>query len=122
MGSCSVVQCVSHLMGQPLYCSAVDAGLWGKREAVVMAPPLHVTQQYHLASMAARLFSTGISYHSLLPLIPLISLSTVNSSPCPGIAPQTLNSGSQLLSLPGNLRPCLGYVWLWQGLSDSHSI
>ena len=116
MGSCSVVQCVSHLMGQPLYCSAVDAGLWGKREAVVMAPPLHVTQQYHLASMAARLFSTGISYHSLLPLIPLISLSTVNSSPCPGIAPQTLNSSSQLLHLLGDLLPCPGYIWLWQEL------
>ena len=36
VGSCSVVQCVRRLMGQPLYCSAVDAGVW--REAVVMAP------------------------------------------------------------------------------------
>ena len=57
MGSYSVVQCISHLkehlgssayllnsvvqcpqvhlMGQPLYCSAVDAGMWG--EAMVMA-------------------------------------------------------------------------------------
>ena len=71
MGSCSVVQCVSHLMGQPLYCSAVDAGLWGKREAVVMAPPLHVTQQYHLASMAARLFSTGYFLPQSPPSHPL---------------------------------------------------
>ena len=26
-------------MGQPLYCSAADAGMWGGREAMVMAPP-----------------------------------------------------------------------------------
>ena len=31
VGSCSVVQCVSHLMDQPPYCSAVDVGLWGER-------------------------------------------------------------------------------------------
>ena len=84
--------------------------------------PLHVTQQSHLSSMAAPLSSTGISHHSLLPHIPLIRLSTVNSSPCPGIAPQSLKSSSQPLHLPGDPQPCLGYVWLWQGLSDSHSI
>ena len=37
MGSYSVVQCIRHLMGQPLYCSAANAGVW--REAMVMAPP-----------------------------------------------------------------------------------
>ena len=37
MGSYSVVQCVRCLMGQPLYCSAADAGVW--REAMAMAPP-----------------------------------------------------------------------------------
>ena len=37
MGSGSVVQCVRHLMGQPLYCSAVDAGNVG-RDAMLMAP------------------------------------------------------------------------------------
>ena len=31
VGSCSVVQCVRHLMGQPLYCLAADAGLWRER-------------------------------------------------------------------------------------------
>ena len=31
MGSYSVVQCVRGLMGQPLYCSAADAGVWGER-------------------------------------------------------------------------------------------
>ena len=61
--------------------------------------------------------STDISHHDLLPHIPSIHLSTVNSSPHLGIAPQSLNSSSQLLPLPGNPHSCLGYVWLWQGLS-----
>ena len=52
----------------------------GEREAMVMAPPLHVTQQCRLASMPALLSSTGISHHDLLPHIPLICLSSVNSS------------------------------------------
>ena len=59
-----------------------------------------MTQQCHLASMAAQLSSTGISLHNLLPHIPSIHLSAVNSSPRPGIAPQSLNSSSQPLCLP----------------------
>ena len=55
--------------------------------------------------MAAQLSSTGISHHSLLPHIPSIRLSAINSSPCPGIAPQSLNSSSQPLHLPGDLVP-----------------
>ena len=31
LGSYSVVQCMGCLMGQPLYCSAANAGLWGDR-------------------------------------------------------------------------------------------
>ena len=31
LGSYSIVQYVRHLMSQPLYCSAVDAGVWGER-------------------------------------------------------------------------------------------
>ena len=31
MGSYSVVQCIRCLMGQPLYCSAADAGMWRER-------------------------------------------------------------------------------------------
>ena len=69
----------------------------GEREAMVMIPPLHMTQQYRLASMAAWLSSTGISHHDLFLHIPSIQLSTVNSSPHPGISPQSLNSSSQLL-------------------------
>ena len=79
-------------------------------------------QQYHLASMAARPSFTDISHHNILLHIPSICLSTVNSSPRPGIAPQSLNSSSQLLHLPGDLCHCLGYIWLREGLSDSHSI
>ena len=58
--------------------------------------------------MAAWLSSTGISHHSLLPHIPSICLSTVNSSPRPGIAPQSLNSSSQLLCLQGTCIPVQG--------------
>ena len=47
---------------------------------------------------------------------PLIRLSTVNSSPHPGIAPQSLNSSSQLLHLPGDQCSSPGYVWLQQEL------
>ena len=67
--------------------------------------------------MAAWLSSTGISPHDLLPHIPSIHLSTVNSSPRPGVAPQSLSSSSQPLHLPRDLRPCPGYVGLRQGLS-----
>ena len=31
VGSYSAVQCVRCLMGQSLYCSAADAGMWGER-------------------------------------------------------------------------------------------
>ena len=71
-----------------------------------------MTQQYGLASMAAWLSSTGFSHHSLLPHITLIRLSAVNSSPRPGIAPQSLNPSSQPLHLPGDQHSCPGYVWL----------
>ena len=72
-------------MGQALYCSAADAAMWG--EAMVMAPPPTRDSAVLFASMAVQLSCTGMSHHSLLPHIPLICLSTVNSSPCPGIAP-----------------------------------
>ena len=42
----------------------------GEREAMVMAPPPRMTQQYRLASTAAWLSSTGLSHHNLLPHIP----------------------------------------------------
>ena len=89
----------------------------GGREAMWWLHLLHMTQLYYSASMAAWLSSTGISHHDLLPHIPSIRLSAVNSSSCPGIAPQSLNSSSQPLRLPGDLCPWLGCVRLQQGLS-----
>ena len=117
MASYSVVQRVSCLVDQPLYCSAADAGVCGER-LWWWLHPLCMTQEYRLASMAAWLSSTGISHHNLLPHISLIHLLTVNSSPHPGIALQSLSSSSQPLHLLGDLHPSPGYVWLWQGLSD----
>ena len=122
MGSYSVAQCnqafdrPASLLFSCQCWHGVRERLWG------WLHPLHMTQQYCLASMAAQLSSIGISHHSLLRHIPSICLSAVKSSPCSGIAPQSLNSISQPLCLPGDWRPCPGYVWLWQGLSDSHTI
>ena len=31
MGAYSVGECIRLLLGQSLYCSAVDAGMWGER-------------------------------------------------------------------------------------------
>ena len=111
MGSCSVVQCLRCLMGQPLYCSAADAGLWGERS-----------------------YGEGSSYYAwlssiaLLPWLPgfppqafLTTVSSFTSSW--SVSPQStaiLTLGS--LHNPQTQHPCLGYVWLWQGLSDFHSI
>ena len=67
-----------------------------------------MSQQYSLASMAAWLSSTGTYHHSLLPHIPLIHLSAVNSSPRPGIAPQSPNSSSQPLHPLRDLSPSRG--------------
>ena len=119
-GSYSVVQRIRRLMGQPLYCSPTDAGC-GERGHGDAPPPVRnsaVSPCFH----GAWLSSTGISHHDLLPHIPWILLSTVNSCPHPGVASQSLNSSSQPLCLPGDQRPCPGYAWLQQGLSDSDSI
>ena len=72
MGSYSVVQCIRCLMGQTLF-SAVNAGMWGES----------MTQQFHLASMAAWLSSTGISHHNLLPHIPSIPSLRSQQQPSP---------------------------------------
>ena len=87
-----------------------------EREATVMAPPPCMIQQYHLASMTAWFSSTVISHCNLLPHVPSGCLPAVNSRHPPGIALQSLCSSSQLLHFLGDLHPCLGYVWLGQGL------
>ena len=58
--------------------------------------------------MAAWLSSTGISHHNVLPHIPSIHLSAVNSSPLPGIAQQSLNSSSSRCTLQGTCVPVWG--------------
>ena len=68
-----------------------------------------------------RLLEFAQTHHRLLPHVPSVCLSTANSSPHVGIAPQSLGSSSQPLRLPGDLRPCPGCVWLRQGLSDSQT-
>ena len=65
-------------------------------------------QQHCLAFMIAWFSSTGISLHNLLPHIPSICLSAVNSSPCPGIAPESLNSSSSCCALQGACAPVWG--------------
>ena len=124
VGSYSAVQCLRHLMGQSFYYSTADAGMWRERSYGDGSSPYAwlstIALLLWLPSLPPRASpTTGISHHHLLPHIPLIQLSTVNSSPCPGIALQSLNSSSQLLHLPGDLRPCPGYVWLRQGMSHS---
>ena len=120
MGSYSVVQCVRHLMGQPLYCSAVYADVG--REAMVMTlPPMRdsaVLPCFHgCLAFLHRHFPPESP-----PNIPSTPLSAVNSSPRSGIAPLSLNPSSQTLCLPGDQHSCPRYVWLWQGLPDSHYI
>ena len=58
--------------------------------------------------MAAQLSSIGISHHNLSPPLPLICLSTVNSSPHPGITPHSPNASSKPLHLPGDPPTCQG--------------
>ena len=83
------------------------------REAMMMAPPLTRDSAVSPCFHGCPAFLHRHSPHNLLH-IPSIRNSAVNSSPCLGITPQSLNSSSQPLR-------SLGYAWLLQGLSDSHS-
>ena len=67
------------------------------REAMVMAPPPTYDSAVSPYFHGCPVFLHSIFYHNFLPHIPSIHLSTVNSSTCPGIVPQSLNSSSQLL-------------------------
>ena len=77
-----------------------------------------MTQLFCLAFVAVWLSSAGISHHNLLPHILSICLSAVNSSPHSGIAPQSLNSSSQPLHLPGIYVP----VWGMNGCGKDYLI
>ena len=120
VGSYSVVQYLRCLMGQPLCSAAMLA--FGEREAMVMASPTTrdsaVLPCFHgcLAVLHRHFPPQSPPSHPLN-----LSLCS-QQQPCPGIGPQSLNSSSPLLRLPADLCPCLGCVWLWQGLSNSHFI
>ena len=82
----------------------------GEREAIVMAPP-PVSDSAVLPYFHGCLTFLHRHFHqNLLPHIPSVHVSTDNSSLRPGIAPQSLNSSTQPLHLPGDLCPCLGCV------------
>ena len=139
VGSYSVIQCIRHLMGQPLLFSC---GCWlcGEREAMVMAPPpvsdSAVPPYFHgcLTFLHRHFPPQSPPSHPLDPslcsqqqplpwdcsTIPKLQLPAAVPSRRP--APQSLNSSCQLPCLLGDLHRCLGYVWLWKRLSDSHSI
>ena len=89
----------------------------GERGTMVPAPPATHDPEVSPCFHGCQLSSTGISHHSLPPHLPSTRLSTVHSSPHPGIAPQSPNSSPQLLCLLADLCPCARYVWLQQGLS-----
>ena len=105
--SYSADQHIRHLMGQTLYCSAADTDMWGDRGygdgSTLYAWLSSITLLPRLPGFPPQEFLTKIS-----SLTTPGSISRVNSSPHPGIVPQSLNSSSQLLPLPGDLCPCLG--------------
>ena len=87
--SYSVVQCLRHLMGQPLHCSAVSAGVWGERGYGDGSTP-----PKWLSSIALHPWLPGSPPQAFSTTVPSICLCTVNSNPHPGIAPQSLTSSS----------------------------
>ena len=93
-----------------------SCGFW--RVNIPRIHPLHGTQQCCPSSMAAWLSSTGISHHSLLPHIPSIHLSAVNSSPHPRIAPQSLTPVPSHWAFQGIYVP----VWGMYGCSKDSLI
>ena len=117
MGSYPVVQCVWHLMGR-LSIVQLLMLTCGEREAMVMAPPsVHdsaVSPCFH-GCLAFLHWHFPPRSTSSQPLNPTLH---INNSPGSEIALQSLNSSSQPPCLPGDQ----GYVWLLQGLFDSHSI
>ena len=88
-------------MGQPVYCSAADAGMWGDRGNGDGSTPYawlsSITLLPWLPGFPPLAFPTAIS-----SLTSPQSVSSVNSSPHPRITPQSPNSSSQPLCLPGD--------------------
>ena len=113
VGSYSVVQRARRLMGRPLACSAASAGLWRERgygDGSTTMCDSAVSPCFHgcLAFLHRHFPPQSPPSHGLDPFLH----SQQQPWDCPGIAPQSLNSSSQPLPLPGDLHLCLGYVWL----------
>ena len=72
VGSYSVVQCVRHLIGQPLYCSAADAGLCGERGYGDGSTPYMWLSSITLLPWLLGFPPQAFPHHDLLPHIPLI--------------------------------------------------
>ena len=86
----------------------------GRREVTVMAPPSMRDSAVSPCFHGCPAFLHGHFPPQSPPPRPLNLSLRSQKQPSPGIPPQSLNSSSQPL--------CgLGYVWLQQGLSDSHS-
>ena len=111
VGSYSVVQCLRHLMGQPLYCSAADAGLWGERGYSHGSTPTH----YSTVPPCFHGCLAFLHWHfppQSPPSLPLNHSLHIQQQPSPSDYSQSLNSSFQLLHILGDLHPCLGFVWL----------
>ena len=155
LGSFSVVRCISHLkkhpgwgptlysvvrhlMVQPLYCSAANASVWGKRGYSDGSTPTHDSAVLPCFQVCPAFLHSHLPPHSPLsrPFDPSLHSHLPPQSPLSHPLDPSLHSQQQPLSgdcstipklqlqplqLPGGPCPCLGYVWLWQGLSDSHS-
>ena len=111
LGSYSVVQCIRRSMGQPLYIVQLPMLVCRGREAIVVASPA-----MHDSAVLPCFHGFPAFLDSLLPRISSICLSAVIRSSHPGIAPQSLNSNSQLLCLPRGPASLSGVCVAAQGL------
>ena len=97
-------------MGRPLYCSVADAGVWEERGYGDGSTPVcdsAVLSCFH----GCQAFLHRPFPPQSPPSHPRDLSLCSQQQPSPGVAPQSLNSSSQLLHLLGDLRPCPGYVW-----------
>ena len=116
VGYYSAVQCISRLRGQSLCYSAADAGMWAERGYGDVSTPYALSSCFHGCT-------TFLQRHSSSQSLPSHPLSPSLCSP-QQLSPWDCSTVSKLqfpaVVFPGDLHPCPGYVWLWQGLFDSH--
>ena len=108
MGSASVAERIRRLAGQPLHVQLPMLAVGERGYGDASTPTLDSAGSPCLHGCLAFLHRL-LPPHSLPPHFLHPSLA-VNSSPRSGIVPQSLNSSSQFLHLPGDRCPCVGYV------------